>query len=358
MTVFQCATRICSGPDALTVLKTFHANRVFIITDSYFSQSGKALEIGRLAPEAEVRVFDRVVPDPPASLAAEGAAICTAFQPDLLIALGGGSAIDCAKGIRAAYAGQLTFIAIPTTSGSGSEMTSYAILTHDGLKHPLVDDSLRPDVAILDDGLLQSLPKSLIADAGMDLLAHCIEALAATGRNSFTEALASYGVQTVLHDLGASFRGDRNVRLRIHEAASMAGVAFEHAGLGLCHAVAHVLGGAFHIPHGRLCAMLLPHVMNYNAPGTLESYADLARRCGIQGATDRLAMRNLLTEFQRLRKELHLPENLAQAGVTKAQWGAQVDHLPKAVLEDPCCQTNPVIVTEEGVREILKAVAP
>ena len=358
VTFFRCATKICSVTTALEVLRTYTAQRILVVTDPYFAESGKAREIGDLVPGAQVTIFDRVVPDPTAALAAEGAALCTTLRPELLIALGGGSAIDCAKGILAAYDGRPTFIAIPTTSGSGSELTSYAVLTKDAVKHPLVEESLRPDLAILDDSLLRSLPQSLIADTGMDLMAHCVEALGATGRSGFTDALAMYAASTVLRDLRASYGGDGSVRLGLHEAASMAGAAFDYAGLGLCHAMAHALGGVFHVPHGRLCAMLLPHVMTYNAIAVLAQYAKLARQCGIAGVTDRLALRNLQAELSRLRKELHMPENLAQAGVTDSQWKQHAQDLPRAILADPCCKTNPVEVTQEGIEKILKAVGP
>ena len=162
---FSCPTKICMGLDTL---KTCEARRVLVVTDRYFSQ--KAWEIGKLVPDSETAVFDEVVPDPPAELVAKGAAVCARFRPDLLIALGGGSPMDCAKGIKLASDHPMTFVAIPTTSGSGSEVTSFSILTHGGVKHPVVDGGIRPNVAILDDSLLQSLPPSLIAHTGMDML--------------------------------------------------------------------------------------------------------------------------------------------------------------------------------------------
>lgn len=358
MSVFQCTTKIISGSEGLDYLKTVSAKQVVLVTDRYFSESGIAMEVGSRIPGARISLFDRVVPDPPAELAAEGGALCMACRPDVLLALGGGSVIDCAKGILAAYDRPVTFIAVPTTSGSGSEMTSYAILTKNGIKHPLVDERLRPDVTILDAGLLEKLPPSLVADTGMDLLAHCMEALVGTNRSEITDAMAVHGVRCVFQKLVHSYQGDTSVRMALHEAASMAGLAFDHAGLGLCHALAHSLGGLFHIPHGRLCAMLLPHVVEHNAETALGIYARLGRLCGLSGATDRLALRSLQSELRRLRRELHLPDNLPQAGVTKEQWQQNREKAVQAALEDPCCRTNPVPVTEEAVRSILKAVAP
>lgn len=358
MAIFHCPTKIYTGAHALDVLKSLSVKRVMVVTDSFFSRSGKALEIAHLVPGAQVQVFDAVTPDPPAALAAKGAAMCGVFHPELLIALGGGSPMDCAKAIKLAYGEPVIFAAVPTTSGSGSEMTSFSILTHQGVKHPLVDPALRPDIAILDESLLCGLPSSLVADTGMDLLAHCIEALTAQNRTTFSDALAYFGALTVLQNLERSFQGDMSVRLPIHEAASMAGMAFDNAGLGACHALAHAIGGIFHIPHGRLCAMLLPGVMMYNCPVGLPRYAALARYCGLPGATDRLALKNLVAAILRLQRTLLLPQNLRQAGVTKEQWQKEEEKILQVALDDPCCKTNPVTVTKQGLLEILKAVRP
>ncbi len=350
MTTFHCPTKIFTGEHALDALKDCKAARVLVVTDGYFSKIGKALEIGKMVPGAEVKIFDKVLPDPTAELAAEGAALCRTFQPDLLIALGGGSPMDCAKAIRMASGLSMTFYAIPTTAGSGSEVTSFSVLTKDGVKHPLVDGSLRPDAAILDSGLLESLPASLVADTGMDLLAHCVEAMAATNRSGFTDAMAFHGTMTAMTELPSAYSGDRQARGKLLEAATMAGMAFDNAGLGLCHAAAHVLGGAYHLPHGRLCAMLLPHVMTVN---TSAQYFRLAKLCGLSAATERLTLRNLTAAIVRLRSSLGMPATLRQAGVDPAD----IMELIPLVLADGCCKTNPVSVTETMVKQVLQAVS-
>lgn len=355
---FCCSTKIYASGNALEVLRTFSARRVLVVTDRYFSESGKALQIAKLVPGAQIEIFDQVTPDPPASLAAKGAALCRKFEPDLLLALGGGSPMDCAKAIKLAYGEKLLFVAVPTTSGSGSEMTSFSILTHKGVKHPLIDETLRPDAAILDASLLQNLPSALIADTGMDLLAHCVEALVAKGRTGCSDAMALLGARTVLKSLERSFRGDTSVRLELHEAASMAGLAFDNAGLGVCHALAHAIGGVFHIPHGRLCSVLLPEVIAYNRSACLSQYALLAKICELPAATDRLAVRNLIFTIARLQRSLLLPQTLGQAGIAKQQWEAEEDAIVQAALKDPCCRSNPVAVTKEALLTILKAVRP
>lgn len=353
MTEFYCPTKIWTGKHALDMLQTLHAKRVFLVTDPYFVSSGKTAEIERRLAGAEIQIFDQVQPDPPAELAAKGAAACKLFPPDLLIALGGGSAMDCAKGIRLAMEKPVTFLAIPTTSGSGSEVTSFSILSKGDVKHVLIDPLLRPDIAILDDSLLHALPQALIADTGMDLLAHCVEALAATGGNEITQALAMHAGTLVLQHLQSSYEGDRAVRGRIHEAATMAGMAFDNAGLGLCHAAAHALGGVTHLPHGRLCAMILPFVMQYNQPAVLPKYARLAAMCGLSGATEKLSLRNLIGYLERLRKAMGLPSTLHEAGIRQLDFTGIIN----TVKQDPCCQTNPVPVTEEAILKLLKEIA-
>jgi len=355
---FFCSTKVYSGSDALDVLKLYHAKRVMIVTDRFLSENGMVNSIRDSIPAAEVLVFDKVTPDPTLSLVAKGAACCKEFRPELLIALGGGSPIDCAKAIFLAAELTVPFVVIPTTSGSGSDMTSFSILTHDGTKHPLIDGSLRPTVSILDDRFLNALPQSLIADSGMDLIAHCMEAFVAVDRCGFTDALSGYALQSAMKNLSKSYLGDCSVRKELHEAASMAGLAFDQAGLGVCHALAHTIGGVFHIPHGRLCAMLLPAVMQYNASTVVEQYALAARFCGITCATDYLAMREMIRRFELLRQMMKLPENLKQAGVSQSAWFAAKDEIMIRALQDACCRTNPVPVTLDALERICKAVAP
>ena len=288
-------------------------------------------------------------------LAARGAAKVRQFKPDLIVALGGGSALDCAKAF-CYFGGGCTLAAIPTTSGSGSEVTDFAILAHGGVKHPLVDPQLQPDYAILDDDLLQKLPKSLIADSGFDVLAHALEACGGTNGGWFTDCLARESFRLAFQTLPKSFAGDKSVRLSMHKAASMAGLAFNQAGLGICHALSHALGGAFHVPHGRLNAVLLPVVLEANAPYAPEKYAALARHAGFAASSDTMAIRSLKNGLVKLRRELDLPQTLTQAGVDIAELHRQEQQLITAALADPCCDTNPVKPEAHLLRQILAQV--
>lgn len=264
--------------------------------------------------------------------------------------------MDCAKAMLYFSGSDAKLVAVPTTSGSGSEVTDFAILTHGGVKHPLVDRRLRPDVAILDDELLRGLPGSLVADAGFDVLCHAIEALGGKNAGAITDALARDAFCAAFSALPASFAGRQEVRLSLHTAATMAGMAFTQAGLGVCHAMAHALGGLYHIPHGRLNAILLPAVVECNAAGVGDKYADLARAAGLGGSSERMAVRSLKNALIGLRRQLQLPETLAQAGVQPRQVRQDQDRILAAALEDPCCQTNPVPVEEALVLRILSEV--
>ena len=345
MESFSCKTKIISGSGAVSALENLHAKRLLLVTDPFFMKNGTAPRIAQAAKAEQTEIFDKVQPDPTVELVAQGTALAKQFAPDVIVALGGGGAMDCAKAIAYFHKGDHRLAAIPTTSGSGSEVTDFAILPPDKVTHPLVDARLRPDMAILDSDLLQALPKSLIADAGFDILAHALEAYVAPGAGTVTACFARDAFCTAFCNLPASYAGRTEVRLKVHLAATMAGIAFTQAGLGLCHAMSHALGGMFHVPHGRLNAILLPAVIGCNAHVAGARYAQLARAAGIGGSADTIALRNLKNSLIRLRRELELPETLAQAG-----------NIVKAALADPCCATNPMPADDFLVRRILEEV--
>ena len=356
MKEFYCSTKIVSGTGAVAALKNLGAKRLLLVTDPFFVKNGRAQQVAAAAKCRELEIFDGVRPDPTVELAAEGTARLRKFAPDLLVALGGGSAMDCAKAMAYFAKTDCPLVAIPTTSGSGSEVTDFAILTHDRVKHPLVDSSLCPDVAILDSDLLQELPRGIIADGGFDVLAHALEAYVAKDAGTVTDMYAREAFSSAYAALPASYAGNRQVRLKIHKAATLAGIAFSQAGLGLCHALSHSLGGRFHVPHGRLNAILLPAIVGCNAHAAGKKYAELARAAGLGGSADTIAVRNLKNGLIRLRKELELPETLAQAGVDPRTLWHNAGDIVRATLADPCCAANPVTADDFLVRRILEEV--
>lgn len=354
MEEFSLATRIYAGAGAASVLKEFGAKRLMMVTDPFFMKNGTAKRIAELSGATEVDYFDAVQPDPSVALAAEGTSRLQRFSPDLLVALGGGSAMDCAKAMSYFAQGKCPLVAIPTTSGSGSEVTNFAILTHGKAKHPLVDETLRPSAAILDSDLLTDLPPALIADGGFDCLSHSLEAYVARNASPFSDMYARESFRMAYAVLPASYAGRQEVRLKMHMASTMAGIAFSQSGLGVCHAVSHALGGIFHVPHGRLNAVLLPAVISCNANAAQHRYAELARAAGMAGSADTVAVRNLKNGLLRLRRELNLPENLTQIGITPPKIRENLGRIVESVLEDPCVLTNPVPVEEPVIRRILE----
>ena len=356
MEEFSLGTRIVAGEGSIGALKEFGAKRVYIVTDPYFLKNGMAQKVARAAGGQETAFFSEVQPDPTVELAARGTAKLKEFAPDLVVALGGGSALDCGKAMAYFSQGAFPLAAIPTTSGSGSEVTDFAVLTHGDTKYPLVDKRLKPDLAILDSDFLKELPPGLIADTGFDVLTHAVEGYTAAGAGTFTDLFAMDAFRVAYASLPASFAGNQEVRLRLHLASTMAGLAFSQAGLGLCHAMAHALGGRFHVPHGRLNAILLPAVIENNAYRCQKKYAALARAAGLGGSADTVALRNLKNGLVRLRRELDLPQTLAQAGVAPGKVWSSISEIVESVLADPCCKTNPVPVEDFQVRRILEEV--
>ena len=351
MEQFVCRTKICAGSDALSVLKTLKSQRLLTVTDRFFVQNGTAQRITAMVRAAQSQIYSDTAADPTLEQVAKGAAVMEAFRPDTVLALGGGSPMDCAKAMVYCAKTPVELVAIPTTSGTGSEVTSFSIVTHEGVKHPLVDDALRPALAILDDTLLNKLPATLIADTGFDVLSHCLEALASTKASPLTDALAQSAFATVLRLLPESYLGSTCVRGQIHLAATMAGMAFDNAGLGVCHALSHALGGLYHVPHGRLNAILLPSVVEYNASAT-DAYDAVAVRCGLGAPTRKLTLKNLLFALRQLRRQLKLPATLTEAGVSSVD----VQAVAQAALQDACIDTNPIRPTKEALIGLVQSV--
>lgn len=353
MEQFILKPTIYFGPDALSALEALAGKRVMAVTDAFLVKSGLWGRVAARLPGCELVVFDEVVPDPPLPLVAEGVKTLRAFGPDVVLAFGGGSPMDCAKAVRHFANTPCPLWCIPTTAGTGSEVTSFAVLTdpEKGVKYPLVDDALLPEAAVLDPSLLEQIPPPVIADTGMDVLTHAAEGYVAAGASAFTDAAAEKAFSLAFSQLPEARRTAGEARGDMLLASCLAGISFNAAGLGVCHSMAHALGGRYHIPHGRLNAMLLPHVIRFNAEDRRAAarYAALAHRCSLAGNA-----RALASAVQRLRVSLGMPGTLTECGVERATVLADLDDLAAAALADVCTPGNPRPVSGADLKALLK----
>ena len=345
--------------------------RVFIVTDKFMHESGRVsyLTDKIKAEGAKWEIFSDVTPDPDIETVTAGVAKILEFQPDTVIALGGGSPIDAAKAIVYFAAKQIDlrdcpFVAVPTTSGTGSEVSKFAVITDRarGIKYPLIDDTLLPDYAVLDAELTCSVPPTVTADTGLDVLTHAIEAFVCTEANAFTDALAEKSVKLVDHYLLLAYKepDNREARQGMHNASCLAGATFSNAGNGLCHSMAHAMGAQFHIPHGRANAILLPVVMSFNAgcettlTPVATRYAELASLIGMGATSMRQSALNLIHMVRRLQQRMGVPQCIKDAGVSAEDFEAALDAMADAALADRCTATNPKPCTKEDIIELYR----
>lgn len=361
------------GKDSLEYLKNYNEKKIFIVTDPFMVQSGMIQRVTKYLKENSYQIFDKVVPDPPIELIVEGVALVNAYQPDIVIALGGGSAIDAAKAILhfskiIANLENRQLIAIPTTSGTGSEVTSFAVVTNKdkGIKYPLVSEALLPSVAVLDCELVKSVPPSVVADTGMDVLTHAVEAYVSTSANDFTDAFAEKAVSLVFQYLKRSYSDadDLEAKEKMHNASCMAGIAFNEASLGLNHAIAHSIGGKLHIPHGRTNAILLPYIIEFNAAiegysptqysQAAKKYGNLAKLIGFQGGNTRTLVKNFIHEITKLMKELNMPTTLKECNIPSEKINEVKQQIAEGALQDICMHTNPKSATKNDILNLIE----
>ena len=294
---------------------------------------------------------------------------------DLVVAVGGGSAIDAAKGtvyVARKHTGKnIRLIAVPTTSGTGSEVTEFAVISdrQAGKKIPLVDEEMLPEMAILSCELTSTVPPSVTADTGFDVLTHALEAYISKNANEFSDALAEKAVELWAEYIVPAYKNgnDMIAREKMHTASCLAGIAFNEAGLGVNHSIAHALGAHFHIPHGRANAMLLPHVLRYNteldikfcvkhANATADKLEGLARRLGYPGNSPDVGVRNMIHKIKEYQRWLNIPTTLGEAGVTMDQYKKAKQHIIESAIADACTATNPRNVDAKGIEEILDKI--
>ncbi|MEZ0583819.1 1-propanol dehydrogenase PduQ [Erwinia sp. STN24] len=350
---------IYHGENALAALSQLGLKKVAIVTDEFMLSSGKVNQLIALMPQASIIIYSEVKADPTTALLQAGAEKCKVFRPDTIIALGGGSALDAAKGIKATLEEydplyHIRLIAVPTTSGSGSEATTYAVFSdpYSGSKYPLVSAALLPDITLLDARLVASVPASVTADTGMDVLTHAVEALVSTEANDFSDALAEKAIALTARYLPQAYREphDLSARAHMHHASCMAGMAFNSAGLGLVHGMAHAVGGRLHLAHGRINAMLLPLVVEFNSEiqGAQARYQQCARL---------MAADSLAQAVRALNQQFAIPATLKEMGADLARFATLRGELIQAALADGCTATNPRRASEQDIDRLLSRLA-
>lgn len=327
----------------------------------------------------ETRLFEGVEPDPSVETVMKGAAAMRDFEPDWIIAMGGGSPIDAAKAMWAFYEYPDTkfedlitpfafptlrqkakFLAIPSTSGTATEVTAFSVITdyQKGIKYPLADFNITPDIAIVDPDLAETMPAKLTAHTGMDALTHAIEAYVSTLNSPFTDPLALKAIEMVFTYLPDSYNGDMTAREQMHYAQCLAGMAFSNALLGIVHSMAHKTGAAFstgHIPHGCANAIYLPYVIQYNAKDAtaMKRYADIARAVGLTGTTDSELVAALIAKIDAYNVKLNIPKTLKEFGVDEKEFNEKLPKIAELAVGDACTGSNPRAITPAEMEKLL-----
>ncbi len=403
---FKVPAKIYFERNSIEYLKQMQdVNKVMIVTDramvdlGFVNKVTDQLNLRR--NKVQVQLFCDVEPDPSVETVKKGADLMRSFQPDTIIALGGGSSMDAAKGMWLFYeqpevnfddlkqkfmdirkrafrypelGKKSNLVCIPTTSGTGSEVTPFAVISDKvaGKKYPLADYSLTPTVAIIDPDFTKNLPAVITADTGMDVLTHAIEAYVSVLANDYTDGLALQAIKMVFKYLGRAVKNGANdpeAREKMHNASAIAGMAFANAFLGVNHSLAQKVGGVFHVPHGRANAILLPHVIRYNGcsnPTKLptwpkynhfkadEKYQEIAQMLGLPAKTPAQGVESYAKACEELAAKINIKLSFANEGITKEDWEANLRNIAMLAYEDQCSPANPRLPLVEEMMEILK----
>ena len=330
----------------------------------------------------EVKLFEGVEPDPSVETVMKGAEAMRAFEPDWIVSMGGGSPIDAATAMWAFYEypdvtfeqlitpfsfpelrQKAKFCAIPSTSGTATEVTAFSVITDysTGVKYPLADFNITPDVAIVDPDLVKGLPAKQVAYTGMDALTHAIEAYVSTVNCVYTDPLAIQAIEMVFDYLPASYRGNMEARAQMHDAQCLAGMAFSNALLGIVHSMAHKTGAAFstgHITHGCANAMYLPYVIKYNAkdPVAAKRYAEIARKVGLQGASEKALINSLCEKIDDFNVQLSIPKTLKEFGIIEEEFKEKIAKISELAVGDACTGSNPRAIDPATMEKLFTCI--
>lgn len=381
MSRFTLPRDLYYGRGTMEVLKTLKGKKAFIVLGGGSMKRFGFLDkaIGYLQEAGlEVQLFENVEPDPSVETVMRGAESMREFEPDWIISMGGGSPIDAAKAMWAFYEYPNTtfeelctpfnfptlrtkaqFLAIPSTSGTATEVTAFSVITdyQKGIKYPLADFNITPDIAVVDPELAETMPPTLTAHTGMDALTHAIEAYVSTLNGPFTDPLALKAINMVFDYLPDSYNGDSTAREQMHYAQCLAGMAFSNALLGIVHSMAHKTGAAFstgHIPHGCANAIYLPYVIKYNAKNGASRYAEIAKCVGLTGKNDEELMMKLCDKIDEYNKKLNIPKTLKEFGIDETEFNSKVSHIAELAVGDACTGSNPRPITPVEMEKLLK----
>lgn len=375
MNRFKMPTEIYFGQDALNALNELELGNTLIVCDPFMELSHMVDKITVLLEDnsTQYMIFSEVVPDPTIQVVTKGLQAALSIKPRSIIALGGGSALDTAKAVREIYrestqVNDVQLVCIPTTSGTGSEVTAFSVITdnEEQAKYALVSDTMIPEIAILDPELTKTVPRDITADTGIDVLTHCFEAYVSTDTSDFTDACAEKAIKMVWAYLLEATQDGSNIlaREKMHNASCLAGIAFSEASLGICHSLAHALGGKFHIPHGRANALILPYVISYNAgldlveeTATLDRYVLIAELLGIKSGTKKATVRALISKINRYTDQLGIPKKIEAMGVETGDFLSALSSMSEKAMEDKCTLTNPRVPTIEDLEGIYKKLS-
>jgi alcohol dehydrogenase class IV len=366
---------IAAGEGALEYLKRVEGHRALIVTGKTVKKMGFADKVKGYLMDAgiESEVFE-VEPEPSVETVIRGAGVARNLGPDLIIGLGGGSNIDAAKAIWTLYerpdleAGSINpftklglrkkarLIGIPTTSGSGSEVTWATVITSpaEERKMELANKELVPDIAIVDPELPRAMPRKLAAETGLDALTHAIEAYVNTLGNDFSDALAIKAIQLVFEYLRRSYGNpaDNEAKSKMHIAATLAGMAFSNSDVAIVHALGHVAGGVLKVPHARAMGIILPYSIEYNAKAAMKKYSEIATAIGIEAKTDKEAVEKLVKTLRQLQRELEEPGSLKEAGIPREEFEKKLGDLASKAMKSVVLRGNPRTLNLEEARRL------
>lgn len=364
------------GEGALETLKTLKGKRAFVVVGGgSMKKFGFLKQVEDYLKEAgmEIELFEGVEPDPSVETVMKGAEAMRKFEPDWIIAMGGGSPIDAAKAMWIFYEypdftfeqavvpfglpelrQKAKFVAIPSTSGTATEVTAFSVITNysEKIKYPLADFNITPDIAIVDPALAQTMPPKLVAHTGMDALTHAIEAYTASLRSNFTDPLAIKAIEMVNENLCKSYSGDKEARNLMHEAQCLAGMAFSNALLGIVHSMAHKVGAVFHIPHGCANAIFLPYVIQYNRVKCEHRYADIARALNLEGNNDAELTDSLIALINDFNDKLNIPHSMKEYGVSEDDFKNNLKFIAHNAVLDACTGSNPREIDDETMEKL------